>query len=112
MPVPLLVAAGLAALEGLGTAAYAVAEALHISSSRAVMGVTTSLFLIIYGAGMLVCETVSTSLSSLGGTILEVLRLRNRSITNANARMEQATKGQIGQPAACMIENNIALRVV
>ncbi|MCW2857539.1 MAG: hypothetical protein JWR52_3154 [Marmoricola sp.] len=54
-PLPLLLAAGLAALEGLGTAVYGIAEALHTTSSRVVMGTTTSLFFVVYGAGMLVC---------------------------------------------------------
>ena len=38
-------------------------------------------------------------------------KLRNRSMTKASATMEQINKGQIGQPAACMIENNAILRV-
>jgi hypothetical protein len=33
-----------------------------------------------------------------------------RSITSARAKTEQATRGQIGQPAACMIENNAHLQ--
>jgi hypothetical protein len=33
-----------------------------------------------------------------------------RSMTSASARMEQATRGQIGQPAACMIESKSGLR--
>jgi hypothetical protein len=35
-----------------------------------------------------------------------------RSITRASASMEQATSGQIGQPAACMIENKGYLRAI
>jgi hypothetical protein len=31
-------------------------------------------------------------------------------MTRANAKIEQATRGQIGHPAACMIENNARLR--
>jgi peptidoglycan/LPS O-acetylase OafA/YrhL len=54
-PLPLLVAAVVVALEGLGTAVYGIAEALHTTSSRVVMGTTTSLFFVVYGAGMLVC---------------------------------------------------------
>jgi hypothetical protein len=46
----------------------------------------------------------------LGGAILDVFRLKNRSMTMASAKMEQATSGQMGQPAACMIENNGSLR--
>ncbi len=54
-PVPMLVAAAVVALEGLGTAVYGIAEALHTTSARVVMGTTTSLFLVVYGAGMLLC---------------------------------------------------------
>ena len=46
------------------------------------------------------------SSSNFGGATLEVLRLIKRSMTSAMARMEQAISGQIGQPAACMMENN------
>ena len=31
-------------------------------------------------------------------------------MTSASAAIEHATKGQIGQPAACMIENNAHLQ--
>src|SRR4051812_5094866 len=57
------------------------------------------------GAGTEVRETDSASSSNFGGATLAVLRLMKRSTMSANATMEQATKGQIGQPAACMIEN-------
>jgi hypothetical protein len=33
----------------------------------------------------------------------------NRSMITASAAMEQMSSGQIGQPAACIIENNMAL---
>lgn len=36
---------------------------------------------------------------------MTVWRLRARSMTRASPRMEQRISGQIGQPAACMIEN-------
>ena len=48
--------------------------------------------------------------SSLGGAIFMVLRLENRSMTSASAMMEHASSGQMGQPAACMIENNARLQ--
>ena len=51
-----------------------------------------------------------TSSSSFGGATFRVLRLMKRSITKASAKIEQAIKGQIGQPAACMMENNVMLR--
>jgi hypothetical protein len=37
--------------------------------------------------------------------LAKVLRLMKRSMTMARARTEQAIRGQIGQPAACMMEN-------
>src|SRR4051812_24850985 len=57
------------------------------------------------GVGTDTRDTASASSSSRGGAILAFLRLRKRSKMSARARMEQATRGQIGQPAACMIEN-------
>ncbi|WP_426146293.1 hypothetical protein [Polaromonas sp. DSR2-3-2] len=39
-----------------------------------------------------------------------VFKLENRSMTSASATMEHASKGQMGQPAACMIENNAHLQ--
>ena len=50
-------------------------------------------------------ETVMASSVSLGGATLLSRKLTNLSITKANAKTEQATRGQMGQPAACMIEN-------
>lgn len=54
-PVPLLVAALVVALEGVGSMVFGIAEALHTTSARAVMGATTSLFFVGYGAGMVLC---------------------------------------------------------
>jgi hypothetical protein len=54
-PAPLVVAAGLTFVEGLLTLMYGLSEALHITSERLVMGLTTSLFFVAYGAAMLVC---------------------------------------------------------
>ena len=39
-----------------------------------------------------------------------ICRLEKRSMTSASATIEQASKGQMGQPAACMIENNAHLQ--
>ena len=60
--------------------------------------------------GMPLRETVITSSSRRAGATLLLFRLRNRSITRASASTEQATSGQIGQPAACMIESKEDLR--
>lgn len=54
-PVPLLVAASVVALEGLFAVVFGLFEALSINSSRAVMGVTTALFFVAFGVGLLVC---------------------------------------------------------
>ena len=56
------------------------------------------------GEGTLRSERVIASSSNFGGTILRRCRLMKRSITSASARIEQITNGQMGQPAACMIE--------
>src|SRR5512134_3981649 len=57
------------------------------------------------GPGRLWRVTDSTSSSSFGGAMRGARRLTKRSITSARATTEQINSGQIGQPAACMIEN-------
>ena len=54
-PAPLLVAAGVVLLEGVVSAAYGLAELLHLTGSRAVMGVTTAAFFLVYGVAMAFC---------------------------------------------------------
>ena len=54
-PTPLVVAAGLVAVEGLLLVGYAVLEALAVSTGRVTMGVTTATFFLAYGAGLLLC---------------------------------------------------------
>lgn len=54
-PCPLLVAAALVSLEGLGGIGFGIAEALHTTSARATMGVTTSLFFAVLGAALVLC---------------------------------------------------------
>jgi hypothetical protein len=54
-PAPLVAAAGLTLVEGLLTAIYGIGEAVHVTSSRLVMGLTTSLFFVVYGAALLLC---------------------------------------------------------
>lgn len=53
-PIPLLVAAGLVALQGLCTIGFGIAEIVTTTSSRIVMGGTTALFFVLYGAGLVV----------------------------------------------------------
>jgi hypothetical protein len=55
-PAPLVVAAGLTLVEGLLTAMYGVGEAVHITSERLVMGVTTAAFFLAYGVALGVCS--------------------------------------------------------
>ena len=55
-------------------------------------------------------ETMIASPSSLGGATFGIFRLEKRSMISATAMMEQASSGQIGQPAACMIESNACLQ--
>lgn len=54
-PAPLVTAAGLTFVEGLLTVMYGIGEAVHITSQRLVMGMTTSLFFVAYGAAMVLC---------------------------------------------------------
>ena len=50
-----MVAAGAVALEGLFAVVFGAFEALNVTSARAVMGVTTALFFVAFGIGLLVC---------------------------------------------------------
>lgn len=54
-PAPLVVAAGVVAVEGLFAVVFGAAEALSITAERAVMGVTTALFFVAFGVGVLWC---------------------------------------------------------
>lgn len=54
-PPPLVVAAGLTLVEGLLTVMYGISEAVHITSQRLVMGVSTAAFFVAYGAAMMLC---------------------------------------------------------
>src|SRR4051794_34286543 len=55
VPVPLLVAVSLVAVEALLLVLFGVAELSWLSASKATMGLTTSLFFLVYGAGMAFC---------------------------------------------------------
>ena len=52
-PAPLVVAASLAAVEGVLLLMYAVLEIASLSSQRVTMGLTTSVFFAAYGGGLL-----------------------------------------------------------
>jgi hypothetical protein len=53
MPPPLLVAASLAAVEGLVLLLYGVLEAANIHAERAAMGITTAAFFAILGGALI-----------------------------------------------------------
>lgn len=61
-PPALVTAAGLTFVQGLLTAMYGIGEAVHITSERLVMGVTTSVFFLVYGAALVVCAWALNSL--------------------------------------------------
>jgi peptidoglycan/LPS O-acetylase OafA/YrhL len=54
-PAPLVTAAGITLVEGLVTVMYGIGEAVHITSDRVVMGVTTAVFFVAFGAAMVIC---------------------------------------------------------
>ena len=54
-PAPLAVAAGMTFIEGLLTTLFGITEVLSLDSDRLAMGLTTSLFFLAYGVGLLFC---------------------------------------------------------
>ena len=52
---PLTVAASLVAVEGVVLIMLAVVELVSLSSVRLTMGLTTAVFFVVYGAGLLLC---------------------------------------------------------
>ena len=54
-PAPLAVAAGMTFVEGLLTVLFGLTELVSLDSDRLVMGLTTSLFFLAYGVGLLIC---------------------------------------------------------
>ena len=52
---PLTVAASLVAVEGAVVVLLAVAELASLSAVRLTMGLTTAVFFVVYGAGLLLC---------------------------------------------------------
>jgi len=59
-PAPLVVAASLAAIEGLVLVLYAAGELFHLSSTRLAMGLTTSGFFAVYGLALIGCAWAVT----------------------------------------------------
>ncbi len=54
-PAPLAAAAGLVLIEGLVTFAFGIGEVANLDGGRLVMGVTTGIFFLAYGAGLVLC---------------------------------------------------------
>ena len=54
-PLPLRIAAVVVLLEGLATIGFGISEVLHLNTDRLVMGATTALFFVVYGAALVVC---------------------------------------------------------
>ena len=63
LPVPILVAAGGAALEALALAILAVLELVNISAVRVTMGASTAVFFLLYAAGLMLCAWFLVHLS-------------------------------------------------
>jgi hypothetical protein len=54
-PAPLIVGASLVVVEGLLLLVFAVLELASLDADRVAMGATTSIFFVLYGAGLLLC---------------------------------------------------------
>ena len=74
-PAPLLVAASLVAVEALLLVVQGIAEIVAVSGERVVMGVTTSLFFVAYGAGLALCAWAVTRLRSWARAPIVVAQL-------------------------------------
>lgn len=74
-PPPLTVAAALAGVEGLLFLGLSVAELADFETSKAAMGLTTALFFLLYGAGLLVCAWALWRLRSWGRSPIVVAQL-------------------------------------
>lgn len=55
LPAPLVVATSLAAVEGVLLVLYGVVELTAVEGDKAVMGVSTAVFFVLYGAGLAFC---------------------------------------------------------
>jgi len=63
-PAPLMVACSLTAIEGALLLMYGVAELFNLDSQRVTMGLTTSAFFAVYGAGLAWCAYSAYRLNS------------------------------------------------
>lgn len=74
-PAPLTVAASLVVVEAVLFVVLAVAELADFESSKAVMGATTALFFLGYGAGLVLCAWALWRLQSWGRAPIVVAQL-------------------------------------
>lgn len=63
-PAPLLVAASLVAVEAVVLVLLGVAELASLTGARLVMGLTTAVFFLVYGAGLAFCAWAVSRLRS------------------------------------------------
>ena len=73
-PRPLKLAAAVVAAEGLVLAVLGIVEAITIDSGRLVLGLTTAVFLLLYGAGLLFVARGLKGRQNVSPTGIEVLR--------------------------------------
>jgi hypothetical protein len=64
VPAPLVVATSLAAVEGAMLVLYGVVELAAVEGAKAVMGVSTALFFLVYGVGLVFCAWKTHRLQS------------------------------------------------
>lgn len=74
-PAPLLVAAALVAVEAILLILLGLAEILAVSGARVTMGVTTAVFFLVYGAGLVVCSWSVSRLQSWARAPIVVAQL-------------------------------------
>lgn len=74
-PVPLLLAALVAATQGTVLIGYAVLEAFSVTGGRAAMGITTALFFAVAGAVLAVCGVAVLRRMSWGRSPLVLAQL-------------------------------------
>lgn len=64
LPAPLLVAASLVAVEGLVVVLLAIVEVVSLDGARLTMGLTTTVFFLVYGVALVGCAVLLRGRSS------------------------------------------------